>query len=60
MLGMGLASGTFGQDGRRAVDFIREARMKTLELALVIVAAVGLMFWRGVSMYRYGLRRKAL
>jgi hypothetical protein len=34
--------------------------MKTLELVLIIVAAAGLVFWRGVSMYRYGLRRKDL
>jgi hypothetical protein len=34
--------------------------MKIFELALVIAAAAGLVLWRGVSMYRYGLRRKNL
>ena len=34
--------------------------MKTLELAVVIVAAAGLALWRGVAMYRYTFKKKDL
>ena len=34
--------------------------MNTIELALVVVAAAGLMLWRGVAMYRYAFRRHDL
>ena len=34
--------------------------MKTIELVLVIAAAAGLTIWRGVALYRTGLRRRNL
>jgi hypothetical protein len=34
--------------------------MKTLELALVIAAAVALALWRGVAMFNYAFRKKNL
>jgi len=34
--------------------------MKAIELALVLVAAAGLVIWRGVALYRYGFRKRNL
>ena len=34
--------------------------MKTLELVLVLVAAAGLVLWRGFTLYRYGFHKKGL
>jgi hypothetical protein len=34
--------------------------MGSLVLALIVTAAVGLIIWRGIALYRYGLRKKNL
>jgi hypothetical protein len=34
--------------------------LKTLELALVVIAAVALAVWRGVALYQQTFRRKGL
>jgi hypothetical protein len=34
--------------------------MKTLDLALVIIAAAALAIWRGVALYRYTFKRENL
>jgi hypothetical protein len=38
----------------------RAGQMESIVFALIVVAVVGLIIWRGVALYNYGLRKKDL